>query len=354
MITPRAQLISWIEKYAKNNLYVKCSSELEYYVFNQTNEKILSKHIPNLVSSKMSNFPDYSNASISDRNEKKFNRIVTNNLLNAGVEIEAHFSEYGPGQQEVNIHYDEPLKSADSHVITKQCIKNTIEDLGLGCSFMAKPFTNLSGSSGHVHISVYDDKTGKSLFCSSENEDENFIISEGVKCNKKLVYFIGGLIKYIKEVFLIFAMNVNSYRRFKKYSFAPIHLNSWGYENRHVSFRIIGRDEDLHLEVRIGGADINPYIVYSVIMAAGLEGMLEKIEPPSIDKGNTYSKDPACRVSPPNSLKESIELFEKSEFAIKTFGKNYHECLLLLAKNEWAIFEAEVTDWEIKRYLEFA
>jgi glutamine synthetase len=131
-------------------------------------------------------------------------------------------------------------------------------------------------------------------------------------------------------------------------------LNSWGYENRHVSFRITGKDEDLHLEVRLGGADINPYIVYSVIMAAGLEGILEKIEPPSMDKGNTYSRDPACRVPPPSSLKESIELFEKSEFAIKTFGNDYHECLLLLAKNEWTLYEAEVSDWEIKRYLEFA
>jgi glutamine synthetase len=151
----------------------------------------------------MSRIPEYSNASLSDRYEKKFNRIITDNLLNAGIDIESHFSEYGPGQQEINIHYDEPLKSADSHVITKQCLKSTLENLGLGCCFMAKPFSNLSGSSGHVHISVYDEKTGKSMFCSSENNDENFILSEGVKCNKKLIYFIGGLIKYIKELLIL-------------------------------------------------------------------------------------------------------------------------------------------------------
>jgi glutamine synthetase len=348
----------------KHNISFQSASELEFYVFNKPTDDIISTYPEiNLEKSKISKrSSDYCVLNIIEKNEK-FTKIMKENLLNSGVEIEAMFTEHGPGQHEINIKYSEVLHNCDNHVILKQCLKHTGYNLNLGVSFMAKPFMEYDGSSSHVHISLYDSALNN-LFSPSNNCEENAEIKisqnfEKIFANKKLFFFIGGVLKYMKDLFLCYAPNVNSYKRFKKYSFAPMYINTWCYDSRFSSVRVISSGKDnslhnLHLEIRTGGSDCNPYILHTAIICSGMKGIEEEIMPPEMQVGNTYEKGGEGMVYPPENLKEAYEIFEKSEIAKEIFGKELHEAMVNTAKVEWNDFMNHISNWEINRYLSMA
>jgi glutamine synthetase len=267
--------------------------------------------------------------------------------------LEGMTGEGGPGQLEINFKYSELLENCDNHIYFKQCIKHTLFKEGLGCTFMAKPFEEYSGSSFHVHISLYDQK-GNNIFGPSLKVEENYEMEIGheekLKCSLQLIHFIGGIMKYIDEFFLIFAPYVNSYKRFKKYSCAPFYINTWSYESRFAAVRVVGNGENTHIEVRISAADANPYLVFTALLSMGMEGIKNKILPPEISIGDVYVDK--GRTAAPKNLDRAIELFEKSEIAKVVFGKDYAEYLISYAKNEWELYENHISNFEINRYLD--
>jgi glutamine synthetase len=155
--------------------------------------------------------------------------------------------------------------------------------------------------------------------------------------------------KYAREFAAFYAPNVSSYKRFQTASFAPTAI-AWSYDNRTAGFRIVGHDQSLRIECRIPGADANPYIVYSAILAAGLEGVRNKIEPPSVFQGDLYQSKDLPRV--PSTLREAIAELDKSELARRAFGADVLEHYLHFLRTEQAEFDKVVTCWERARYFE--
>ncbi len=215
---------------------------------------------------------------------------------------------------------------------------------GMGCTFMAKPMIDKSGSSFHCHISLYDKLTGDNIFAGNDT-----ITVRKTKFSSNLIYFIGGILKYIEEFFIIFAPFINSYKRFKKNSFAPYYINTWSVENRFATVRICGDEKNPHLEVRISSADANPYLVYATIIQLGLEGMKNKTLPPEVSVGNVYQA--TDRIAAPANLLIATTKFEKSEMARKIFGNDFCTYLANFSYNEWNLYEDHVSNYEINRYI---
>jgi glutamine synthetase len=336
----------------KHGVDFKAASELEYYLLNKPCRDIVNQYPKiDLNDYRFTNqFSCYSLLNDMDGFEQ-YNKKIKDNIINCGIELEGLFTEHGPGQHEVNIKYGEILSSSDNHVILKHCIKQTAKGMGIGCTFMAKTFIDQTGSSCHVHISTY--KNGNNFWAPSDNDSENYIIKTEeleVKINKTYYYFIGGVIKYLPDLFLAYAPYVNSYKRFKKNSWAPFYLDTWAYDCRTSCLRIIGEGEKLHLELRIGSADANPYLAYSAVIASGMKGVEDKIIPPPMQVGNSYNKNDG--VSPPKTLYEAIKLFEKSQFAEEVFGKDFRDLYVKMSYVEWDTFLNHVSAYEINRYLD--
>jgi glutamine synthetase len=340
-----------IEK--KHGVSFKAASELEFYLINEKTDDIINK-FPKISLEENKFTKLHSSFCLSNQMDRfeKYTNVMRDNIQNCGIELESLFLENGPGQHEVNIRYGEILKNCDDHVVLKHCLKHTANELGIGCSFMAKTFIHDSGSSCHVHISAYKD--GKNFFAPSDNDAYNYTIDSKrkvCKINNNVYHFIGGLIKYMRDCFLIYAPFVNSYKRFQKDSLAPLYLNTWSYDSRTSNVRIIGEGESLHIEVRIAGADVNPYLLLTTIIASGMKGVEDKIVPPPIEVGNAYEKKDNV-VESPKIILEAVEDFKNSKFTEEVFGKDFKDLLVAIGNTEWDSFLNHISNYEINRYLD--
>jgi glutamine synthetase len=350
---PRNILRRLIKKFEDSHgVTFKAASEIEYYLLNKTCKEIVNQY-PKIdlndyrFTNKFSSFA----IGIDMDDFEKYNKTIRDNIKNCGIELENLFTEHGPAQHEINIKYGEILNSCDNHIILKQCIKHTTKEMGIGCSFMAKTFIDQTGSSCHIHISAY--QNGKNFWAPSDNDNDIQTLTNekvSVKINNNFYYFIGGIIKYLPELFLAYAPYVNSYKRFKKNTFAPFYLDTWSYDCRTSALRVIGEGESLHLEVRIGSADANPYLAYSALIGSGMKGVEDKIKPPPMQTENCYDKTGGS--VPPKTLYEAAQLFEKSQFAEEVFGKDFRDLYVRMSYKEWDTFLEHISGYEINRYLD--
>lgn len=357
LTSPRNLLIrtkEFLEK--KYGIYFQAASELEFYLLDKTNVEI-TKSYPeiNLEKYKLSKrSSDFSVATIMSRNES-FLKQIKDNIKGCGIELEGLFTEHGPGQHEVNIRYGDILKNCDNHLYLKQCIKQTAYQCGLGVSFMAKTYIDSDGSSSHVHISVYDKISKHNIFSPQFKSKENTFITinnnRKIYCNKSLLYFTAGILRYIKELFLLYAPTVNSYKRYKKNSFAPVYINTWGYDNRASAVRVVGSGDDIHLEIRIAGSDANPYILLIAIIASGMNGIENRLIPPQIIE-NLENQNREDLIEAPKNIYEAYMNFEKSHFATEILGNELKALILKNAQTEWDDFQNHISNFEINRYLD--
>lgn len=350
---PRAILLEAIRKIKeKHNITFKAASELEFYTMKNTVDEIIKDYPEvNLDKHRMNNrYSDFCSGVINDRSES-LRKKVKDKLEECGIRVEAMFSEHGPGMQEINIKYQEVLLNCDNHIMLKQCIKKVLYDEGQSVSFMAKTFIGQDGSSCHFHISAYDSVSGESYFALSDDQEENITV-DGLTIRKNMYYFIGGLLKYVLDLFLLYAPTINSYKRYKKYSCAPLSINSWSVESRFSNVRIVGKGKDMRIEFRAPGADAMPYLALSAIMYSGMKGVEDKIVPNPIDKGDIYNGIKDYHKFPPNNIYESALVFKKSEFVTEVFGDNFKQMMLNYAFREWEDFSNHISNYEINRYLE--
>ena len=229
---------------------------------------------------------------------------------------------------------------ADRLVIYKNGAKEIASLNGRSLTFMAKYSMDEVGSSCHVHSSVWDLRTGESMMWDADAEHHLSSVFSG---------WLGGIVATGRELALLFAPYVNSYKRYQPDSWAPTAL-AWGYDNRTCGYRLVGHGPAYRVESRIPGADVNPYLAFAGIIAAGLHGMQNGIEPPPPFVGNAYDAPALPRV--PSTLVEAIDAFEHSEMAREAFGPAVHHHILNTAKQEWATFNRAVTDWERRRNFE--
>jgi glutamine synthetase len=245
--------------------------------------------------------------------------------------VEDSKGECNFGQHGINFHYADALRTADEHVIYKNGAKEIAAQDGVAITFMAK-YDEREGNSCHIHFSLADERGP--LFA----RDQAMFHS-----------FLAGQLACLRELTLLLAPHINSYKRYAATSFAPTTV-AWGHDNRTCSLRVVGHGPSLRFENRVGGADLNPYLALSAIIASGLHGLDAGVELEPALEGNAYTADE--REHLPATLRDARELFASSVVAREAFGEDVVAHYLNAADVELASFQSAVTDWERVRGFE--
>ena len=336
-IAPRSILQKQLQIAKNQDFEIVAASELEYYVFENTYRQAHAQHYQDLRPVGWY-LEDYN--LLQGTRTEPFTAKVRKHLKQSGVPVETSKGEWGLGQHELNVRYAEMLTMADRHVIYKQCLKEVADAMGLSVTFMAKFAAEGAGSSSHIHVSLW--QNGQNAFAGTQKIGP-------VAGSELFRWFLGGCITHAPDVMVFYAPTVNSYKRYADGSWAPTRL-AWSYDNRTAGFRVVGSGASLRIECRIPGADCNPYLAFAALLASGLEGIKNKIEPPAIFEGDIYAAAHLPRV--PYTLAEATDLFENSTFAKNTFGAEVVRHYAHFYRSEQAAFNKSVTDWERKRYFE--
>jgi glutamine synthetase len=332
--SPRQVLIAQYERAAAIGYTPLVASELEFYLYKQSYAEAhegdfrdLTPTIPYIL--------DY-HILATTMDENVIGQI-RRGMRDAGIPVEFSKGEAWYGQHELNIRYADAVTSADRHTIYKNGVKEIAFLNGVSATFMAKPSEKDIGSSCHIHSSLVDSDTGASAFVDGHEETDTFR------------HYLGGLRARIRELALFIAPSVNSYKRYATESWAPTSI-SWGRDNRTTGFRIIGHGQSRRVECRIPGADVNPYLGYAALLAAGLDGIENRTNPGPELVGNAYA---AGEAEPfPATLREAVELWEGSDFARGAFGEDVWRHYLNYGRTEQRLFDQVVTDYERRRMFE--
>jgi glutamine synthetase len=326
--SPRQILRRQLARLAERGWSAMAATELEFMVFRDSYEQAWQKGYRDLAPANLYNV-DYS--LLGTARVEPLIRRIRNAMAGAGMVVENSKGECNLGQHEINFRYADALLTADEHVIYKNGAKEIAAQEGMAISFMAK-YNEREGSSCHIHLSLAD-ATEENVFAAERRVFEQFL---------------AGQLASLRELTLFFAPNVNSYKRFAPGTFAPTAV-AWGQDNRTCSLRVVGHGQGLRLENRLPGADVNPYLALSAMIAAGLSGIDRELDlEPPLD-GNAYVSDKP-HVAP--TLLAAREHFAASAVAREAFGDDVVEHYLNNADVELASFNAAVTDWERVRGFE--
>ena len=332
-LAPRSILRHQLARAEEHGFSVMAASELELYVFKDSYEQMAEKGFINLQPIGRV-VEDYH--ILQSTKEESLIGAIRSHLERSGVPVESSKGEWGPGQQEIGLRYAEALEMADRHAIYKHAAKEIAWQQGHAVTFMAKWNEQFAGSSCHIHLSLWDAKKKKALFGT---DDAIFR------------HFLGGWMKHIRELFAFFAPYPASYKRYVAGSFAPTGI-AWSHDNRTAGFRIVGHGASKRIECRAPGADANPYLAFAAALAAGLDGIEQKMEPPPAFEGDVYGAQDLPQV--PRTLNEAIHALAESPWARAALGEDVVEHYLHFFRTEQRKFDAAVTDWERRRYLEMA
>ena len=267
------------------------------------------------------------------------------NLEEMGFEIESSHHEMAQAQHEIDFKYGDALTTADHIMTFKLTVKTIAKRHGLHASFMPKPKSGMNGSGMHTHMSL--SKDGKNIFAEEQNENG---------LSREAYYFIAGLMKHIKGMTLILNPLVNSYKRLVSGFEAPVYI-SWSRTNRTPLIRIPSAEgQRARIELRSPDPSCNPYLALAVCLAAGLDGIRNKLEcPEPINKNNyTITQKEVEEMGIeclPRDLYQAVEEFKKDDFIRGVLGKHISEKYEEIKMNEWREYEKQITDWEIQQYL---
>jgi glutamine synthetase len=338
-VSPRTILKRQVAKAASMGISVKAGSEFEYYVLRETWDESARKGwgIPERFG--------YYNEDyhlLQATKAEPLHRLLRNQMTEARIPVEFSKGEAAPGQHEVNIRYDNVLESADRSVLFKHGAKEIAYLNGWGISFMAKPDHSWTGSSGHLHMSIWNEDGSKSL-----THDEAAGRPYGM--SDTFSYFVAGMMALSRELAIFIAPNINSYKRYASLSWAPVNV-VWGRDNRTTGFRVVGHGSNLHVEDRFPGGDMNAYLTYAAAIGAGLWGIEQKLALPAEFKGNGYIATGVPRM--PRALYEAIRELEASKPAVEIFGADVVAHYLNAARVEQELYDSVVHNWDRERYLE--
>jgi glutamine synthetase len=328
-VAPRSILRRQVAAAAAAGLTAMAATELEHYLFRTSYRDAATSGYSGLEPVGWY-LEDYQ--LLQGARTEPFHGAVRRHLTRSGVPVETSKGEWGMGQHEINIRYADVLEMADRHVVYKQCAKEVADQQGLSITFMAKPVTDRAGSSCHVHVSLW--RGADSAFAGDGDE---------------LRWFIGGCLAHVHDVMPLYAPTVNSYKRYVDASWAPTRV-AWSVDNRTAGFRVVGDGASRRVECRIPGADCNPYLALSGLLASGLDGIARRTEPPAAVDGDVYAAHDVEQV--PMSLRDAADAFAASEFAAEALGADVVEHYTHFFRTEQAAFDASVTDWERRRYFE--
>jgi len=258
-----------------------------------------------------------------------------------GIEVEAYNREHGAGMYEINLRYTDALQAADRTMLYKSATKEIAAQMGATPTFMAKYADDLDGCGGHLHQSLWTLDGAANVFWDDEAEHH---------ISPLMRQYIAGVLTTLPDFMLMYAPNVNSYKRYVARTWAPTSL-TWGIDNRTAALRVItGGPGAIRIENRAPGADLNPYLAFAATLAGGLHGIEKQLEPPPALRGSAYNALDAAPL--PSSLLQALEAFRAGELARGWFGDEF--CDQYIAFREWEVekHRRAVTDWERRRYFE--
>ena len=326
--SPRQVLAAQIARARAAGFEPMIGSELEFYLLKESYAEAFAKHYRELTPS-VPYILDYHVLATSY--DEQFIRQLRNGMQAAGIPVESSKGEAWPGQHEINFRYADAMTMADNHVIYKNGAKEIAHANGCAITFMAKPDHSWIGNSCHVHASLW-------------REGKNAFAAEGELFDR----FLAGWIASAKELALFLAPNINSYKRYAAGSWAPTTL-AWGRDNRTCGFRIIGQGAARRVETRIPGGDVNPYLAFAALIAAGLHGIEQRLELPPPLEGNAYESDTPRF---PSTLRDAISALEAGTMARAALGDEVVEHYLNYGRTEQRLFDQAVTCWERERLFE--
>ncbi len=337
--SPRAMLKAQCDKLAARRMKAFFASELEFYVFRETYASARDKRWDGIQTA-AEYIQDYH--ILSTTREEPVMQAIRNGIHGAGIPVENSKGEWGRGQEELNVRYTDALTMADRHVVMKNGVKEIADLAGWAVTFMAKWHYDLAGSSCHVHASLWDSKSEKPLFYDPQSE---------LGMSKLMKQFMAGQLKYAADLTYFLAPYINSYKRFQQTgTFAPTRL-VWSDDNRTASFRLCGaHSKSIRTECRVGGADLNPYLAFAALLAAGMAGIEEKLELPPPFTGDAYVDGSLHHI--PGTLREAMAALDNSTFLRGVFGDAVVDHYVRTAAWEQSEYDRRVTDFELKRGFE--
>jgi glutamine synthetase len=333
--SPRQILKKQIKALQEAGMKAMVGTELEFVVYNNTYEQAFNKGYKDLTPSNQYNV-DYS--ILGGSRVEPLLRAIRLGMTGAGMNVESVKGECNFGQHEIAFKYSDALTSCDNHVIYKNGAKEIAAATGYALTFMAKP-NQKEGNSSHIHLSF---RGLKDEMVMADDKDKEHGLSDVGRA------FIAGQIKHLRELSLLFAPNINSYKRYVPGSFAPTAIR-WGRDNRTCALRLVGHGQSLRLENRVPGGDVNPYLAVSAIIAAGLDGIKNKLKLEDAFDGNAYDSD-SPRV--PATMLEAQTLWASSAWIKEVFGAEVQAHYSNMAQVELDAFGKAVTDWELIRNFE--
>ncbi|MCM9078578.1 MULTISPECIES: glutamine synthetase family protein [Streptomyces] len=330
---PRQILRRQLERLAEAGYTAMVGTELEFMVFQDTYEQAWDAGYRGLTPANQYNI-DYSVLG-TGRIEPLLRRI-RNEMQAAGLIVESAKGECNLGQHEIAFRYDEALTTCDQHSVYKTGAKEIASQEGVSLTFMAK-FDEREGNSCHIHLSLAD------------ADGRNAMAGDGPGGMSPVMrHFLAGQLAALRDFSLLYAPNINSYKRFRPGSFAPTAV-AWGVDNRTCALRVVGHGRSMRFENRLPGGDVNPYLAVAGLVAAGLYGIEHRLELPEACAGNAYTADFA---HVPTTLREAAELWENSEIAKAAFGPEVVAHYRNMARVELDAYDSAVTDWELRRSFE--
>lgn len=277
--------------------------------------------------------------------QEEFVQKFIESMAEMGVETEQMSSEFGPGQVEINLKYDECLKATDDQVTFRQLFKHLARDMGMVGTLAPKPFDNLPGSGLHVHISLFDEK---------QNLFKDLNDSRGLDLSDKAYHFIGGILHHGKALSAIGAPTMNSYKRMIPGSWAPAHV-CYGAGNRSVLVRVLEPRRERRFEYRGADGTCNPYLLSAALVAAGLHGVRQRMDPgaPLEQDAGTLSNQELEALGiewVPRDLKEALENLSKDTILAESIGRDVWQEFIKVKSEEWSQHHNRVDEWERKLY----
>lgn len=329
--SPRAVLRRQVEQAADAGFVALAGTELEFILFDTSYEDAWDSGYRSLQPANRYNV-DYSILGTS--RVEPFLRDLRNTTYAAGMDVEGAKGECNFGQHEVGFLYADVLVTADNHAVYKTMAKEIAALHGKALTFMAK-YNEREGNSCHIHLSL-------------RGSDGSLAFGEGEERSATYDHFIAGILATMRDFTLLYAPNVNSYKRFAAGSFAPTAI-AWGLDNRTCAVRLVGHGASARLENRVPGGDVNPYLALAAMLAGGLHGVREQLplEPELV--GNAYASD---KPHVPSTLLEARDAFHGSALARELLGDDVVDHYTNMADVELAAYGAAVTDWELRRSFE--
>jgi glutamine synthetase len=331
--SPRAILQKQLDRVADRGWQALAGTELEFIAFDTTYEQAHAQRYRDLTPVNQYNV-DYS--ILGTTRAEPLLRAIRNHMYDAGLDVEGAKGECNFGQHEIGFLYADALTTADNHVVYKTAAKEIAAQQGKSITFMAK-YNEREGSSCHIHLSLRG-ADGELVFWDADRGERTPLYD----------HFVAGVLATVADFTLLFAPNVNSYKRFADGSFAPTTI-AWGLDNRTCALRLVGHGAGARMENRIPGADANPYLALAAMLAGGLHGIENELPLEEPLTGNAYTSG---RPRVPATMPEARAAFASSAVTRKALGDEVVDHYANMADVELAAYNAAVTDWELHRGFE--